>query len=403
MFAATASSTEQLPAIDLTDCHFLSSNRLDKKKGSNSLSATIFREKKNPLSSTRLSCYQPIKPQIEPAHYKSVDNFMFLNTINDELNALNTEMFINCRRTHKKLTRSPLLPATPLPSDHIQQQQHQLRPKTTPSSSDQHDESYGFAPSATCLPPTKTKSVDNLCNQIEEEIIRQNSETIAASSSSSKKRVTSLSNRIRVMSSRTQRLFHRFVQGKAANQSEQNDDFTMLRSQLPESLTTCKSRRSLSYGNLPDIDDFNLNLEAASISTLQDAPLADDVKTDIGDMVTKRLDTLGSFERCVAELANIPDDADSGILVNESGQSSIIETELREVGGTEPRDGKEVCTNEIQPAIMEYKCVRIRMSDVAVAERRLLVSVAPIARSADSTIRIGYVVTTIHAGGLISR
>lgn len=353
---------------------------------------------------------------------------MFLNGVDEDLNSINSsaaEMFHNCQRRRRPKQLFP----SPVANDQDGTIIRQLRPKTISAAAAaaadvHHDETYGFAAAAAAVAaPSKTKSVDNLCDQIEEEIMRRNSSTIldghsptTAPTTSSKKRITYLSNRIRVMSNRTQRLFHRFVQsgkggvgsgGDSAAQSEDsNNDFVMLRAAdattaLPASLTTCKSRRSLSYGNLPAIDDFNLMNAAAD-----GGGVGNDMHT-----LTKRLDALGGGSMDGAIELNMADDADSGILVNESGQSSIIETEFKETTtnrmDSDDATAPEVCCGDdlptmAAPTTMEYKCVRIHLMPDDDDEKKLLVSVAPMARSTDATKRIGYVVTAIHAGGLIA-
>jgi hypothetical protein len=94
-----------------------------------------------------------------------------------------------------------------------------------------------------------------------------------------------LSSKFRSMSDKTQKLLSRFVSSSnLKSSSEVCNDFTIIQ---PSSKNMANSRRSLSYGTLPELKDFEV----------------------------RKIET---------------EDGDSGILVNESGASSMIETETNE-------------------------------------------------------------------------
>lgn len=405
-------------------------NRNDHKGPLTSGGTIPYREKKNPLPSTRLSCYKPKIPITSNLpHYKSVDDFMFLNC--EDLNTTESDasppaievseidMFAKCRlKSHRPSQEPPddnddVFRASSSPPATLQRpamgqlhhQLHQQRPKNSTPVDVTHDETYGFA---AAVATHKTKSVDNLCDEIEKEVMRRNSSgpvPILNATPANKKRIATafLSNRFRMMSNRTQRLFQRFV-------SQQNDSKPTVITPteqtpssgpaLPSSLTTCKSRRSLSYGNLPDIDDFRLELPKANEQQQYHSPSHQHINLDENihrdDLIcnmTKTLDALSAGSGSAGE------DADSGILVNESGQSSIVETaedhNIKFLETCPSMEGTNKPPNE-------YQCVRIRIHDDD--ERSLGVVLTPVARPSDNTQkRIGYMVTLIHSGGLVDR
>lgn len=409
---------------------FLNRNDL---KGIHTSGGTIpYREKKNPLPSTRLSCYKPKIPITSNLpHYKSVDDFMFLNsedpTTTDSdasppvIEISKIDMFAKCRlKSHRSsqeppddnddvFRASPSPPATPQrpAMGQLHHQLHQQRPKNINSIPVDvtHDETYGFA---AAVATNKTKSVENLCDEIEREVMRRNSSgpvPVLNAMPTNKKRIATafLSNRFRLMSNRTQKLFQRFVSHPTDTKppiiptTEQVPPGGLA---LPLSLTNCRSRRSLSYGNLPDIDDFSLEVPKTSEQHQYQSPshqhidLNETIHSD--DLIcnmTKTLDALSAGSGSTGE------DADSGILVNESGQSSIVET----------ADDHNIKFLETCPSMEgtnkppnEYQCVRIRIHDDD--ERSLGVVLTPMARPSDNIHkRIGYMVTVIHSGGLVDR
>lgn len=175
-----------------------------------------YREKRNPLNNTRLSCYKPAVYSdsfgIQSLkNYKSVDDFLSMDKMQS----------ISVKRNDEEA--------------------HNEAPKTS------KDENY-FG----------NKSI--------------------------KRR--GFSSKLRSMSDKTQKLFSKFYSSSnnlKSSSSEICGDFTVIKPKQQQQ-QACISRRSLSYGMLPDAKEFEV----------------------------KKLEA---------------EDGDSGILVNESGASSIIETE----------------------------------------------------------------------------
>jgi hypothetical protein len=202
---------------------------IEARRNKNELSRTIcggsaysvpYREKRNPLNHTRLSCYKPIysEPHSFDIHslknYKSVDDFLSM----DKMQAVE------------------------------QQQQHE---DETPKMPESKDENYFGM----------------------------------------KNKRRGFSSKFRSMSDKTQKLFSKLYSSSSnlkatSSSTEVCNDFTLIqpKQQPQQQQKSSISRRSLSYGTLPDAKEFEA-------------------------------------KKCEAE------DGDSGILVNESGASSMIETE----------------------------------------------------------------------------
>lgn len=188
-----------------------------------------YREKRNPLSNTRLSCYKPV---------------------------------IN----------------TPITSDSLIGFNHR------------HLKNYKSVEDFLSMDATESSSSSDTasCNRINDEFNDD------ASLGLQKSKRLGLSSKFRSMSNKTQKLFSKLYSSSNSLKSstaEVSNDFTINIQPKKLPLTSSKvshSRRSLSYGMLPDLKD---NFEVKKIET---------------------------------------EDGDSGILVNESGASSMIETEQEE-------------------------------------------------------------------------
>lgn len=186
-----------------------------------------YREKRNPLSNTRLSCYKP--------------------AINTSTAAVNHRNFKNYKSVEDFLSMD-----------------------TTESSS-----------------VSSSEMAASSCNRINDEFNDD------ATSTMQKNKRLGFSSKFRSMSNKTQKLFSKFYSSSNSLKSstDVSNDFTINIQPKKFSLTAPKvshSRRSLSYGTLPDFKD---NFEVKKIET---------------------------------------EDGDSGILVIESGASSMIETEQDE-------------------------------------------------------------------------
>ncbi|CRK94450.1 CLUMA_CG007957, isoform A [Clunio marinus] len=199
-----------------------------------------YREKRNPLNSTRLSCYKPLSPDKKfdtLKNYKSVDDFLSLDKIDSsDMNHLDDAIV-----------------------------------------------SMPFIASSKDL---------KVNNKSRSELIIETAETpktnLQDSISMHKLKKHGITNKLRTMSGKTQKLFSKFYSNSnlKSNSSSSSDvchDFILQRPNK-EPTNVISSRRSLSYGTLPGSNEFTV----------------------------KKLET---------------EDGDSGILVNESGASSMVETD----------------------------------------------------------------------------
>lgn len=197
-----------------TTCHKSHPTYYNKSELSRTICGTYsvpYREKRNPLSNTRLSCYKPIiisDQQFDSQtlkNYKSVDDFLSMD------------------------------------------------------------------------------KTDGFCSDMKNELNQNNKVDVSETPKMTIRR--GLSSKFRSMSDKTQKLLSRFVSSSnLKSSSEVCNDFTIIQ---PSSKNMANSRRSLSYGTLPELKDFEV----------------------------RKIET---------------EDGDSGILVNESGASSMIETETNE-------------------------------------------------------------------------
>lgn len=176
-----------------------------------------YREKRNPLNSTRLSCYKPIlttntTDRLHLKNYKSVEDFLSMDRIESSKNV-----------NEKK----------------------------------------------------KEEEEEAKLNEFESTLLM-------------KGKSRGLSGKFRSMTGKTQKLFSKFYSSSnnlKSSTEHVSSDFTLIQpKKVPSSSSVSHSRRSLSYGTLPDLKDY----EVKTIET---------------------------------------EDGDSGILVIESGASSMIETE----------------------------------------------------------------------------
>ncbi len=320
----------------------------------------IRREKRNPLASTRLSCYKPkLSGEYNLLHCKSVEDFMFLNA--DDTASTFSD--------HSGDT-------TTLISDHADDWEHASNPPKTVNKDS--EEISG------CI---VTKSVQS------GNLNANNTKNITPIMASKKKiGPGNLSERFKTMSSRTQKIFSRLYKHSSHSTGKDSvaDEFVAIRAKPfmgPEnSITGPNSRRSLSYGNLPALDHFQRNLEAFESNV---------IKIDIKDATSDN----HSFDSdLVCDETNqtdvLTEDADSGILVNESGQSSIIVVEPEEIanGG--------VTNRKVDNFKVEYKFVELRLDDDDI-DRSLRVVLRP--QHFDGGKRLGYQVADIIPGGLIDR
>lgn len=406
--------------------------------GPQSLTHISYNEKRNPLADTRLSCYKPKANEKYslPAHYKSVDDFLFLNSNEDNTSS------------DSSVSSSPLddkkrvMATATAPSAKCDRSVDQLAdtPTTAESSLCIAQRRFGRNEYAGDDPDFKltTKSVENICDS---HLYDDRAHATAITPNSNKKmkrpNMTQFSDKIKTMSSRTQKLFARIYHHGAQLTKQQkpvgggtpaSNDAGERKTMFGIKAATCrmkmpKSRRSLSFGNIPDLEDFkqvlkeidqldddgegkrqviqadapNMNNHKQHERQKQPAPLPpqhrlhDDVKDDL-------------LDEC--------EDTDSGILVNESGQSSIIETDevfLPDVTSCttkQPRhadDGVDLrqMIHEQQDvnAHFEFKFVRLPL-DISCG---LGIGLKAIINDATMNKRIAYQVANVADGGMVQR
>lgn len=402
------------------------------------ISTISYREKRNPLASTRLSCYKPkITDNYSLPHYKSVDDFLFLSgNTSDEIasnsssnsecsssdNCHNaTDINANdhfadnqehCTLTKEKKNQSAcdLLGGRELESNDDAHGNDDDDRQVTPATirrgignRKEFDETYGFT---TC----NAKSVEN--------IFEQKLYSLASSPKKTRKdlNMSNISEKIKCMSSRTQKLFSKIysnggqsasnsVSGKqsTAKQNPKSIDPSLTQPALIEATPKVpKSRRSLSYGHLPGLEDFRQTLKNFNKST------KGDIKEEpIDEPVTH------SMQKCSMATAAAKDDllvggedTDSGILVNESGQSSIVDTDY--VPHIDAHSFSSLHQNRLHGAgntsnqEIEFKFVRLCIEEND-PDRSLGFGVKSVRNDASMNKSRGYHVATIQTGGAADR
>lgn len=358
----------------------------------NRIAGINYREKRNPLVSTRLSCYKPkLSGHYSLPHCKSVDDFMFLNaddtasTCSDYSGDMTTALIGSYHaEDHKNNRMNEIDVPNSVCTD---EQSANNEPKTVNT-----DATYGFI---------ATKSIqDNLDKKDMEANNTTNTSLMASKKKSSS---AYLSERIKSMSNRTQKIFSRLYNHNHPNGKDTSSPHNIFSIKSKPSIAVdqsntnvgTNSRRSLSYGNLPALEDFHRNLKAFENNV---------IKIDIKDSTSDDHsiisdDHLGSEKNHKDVLA---EDTDSGILVNESGQSSIIIVEPDEqnkIGndGVSDRKINDIVDNLIK---CEYKFVQLHLDEDDI-DRSLRVVVSP--RHFDNGKRLSYQVSDIIPGGLIDR
>lgn len=343
---------------DDTDANTLSGNHYE-----NRLNDIVRREKKNPLASTRLSCYTPkLSGGYNLQHCKSVDDFLFLN-VDDTSSTFSSDI-------------------TTLIKDHQDNWEHAtIEPKTAVNTDETSE-----------LCAEKSMQYMNASNT-------KNIETMA-----SKKKIVpgNLSERFKTMSNRTQKIFsrlykqHQSTNGKdfstseafGGSKSKPASDENQSNFQIGSS-----SRRSLSYGNLPALDHFQRNLEFFEKNV---------IKIDIkdGTLSSEGVDSDSVYEQTNQKDAQT-EDGDSGIFgVNESGQSSIVVVEPEETEPVVVANANRKINDPIDNPKLEYKFVQLHLGEDDV-DRSLRVVLSP--QYFDNGERMGYQVADIIPGGLIDR
>lgn len=152
-------------------------------------------------------------------------------------------------------------------------------------------------------------------------------------------------NKIRAMSGKTQRLFSRLygsAQFKPNNSSESCDEF-IIHQKTPK----INSRRSLSYGTIPGIIEFGKTESKTQVLEEEDI---EDGNESIKTLV------------CIMD----GEDTDSGILVNESGASSFLETD--DVFYDEPTSLPARLDDTLTAKKSEFKLIRLKLEEITTVE-----------------------------------
>lgn len=307
-----------------------------------------YREKRNPLGSTRLSFYKPQVSSEVHSLYKSVDDFLLLNSSEDTVSNSSESVCSNDWKDNNSNNQSLL------------NEEHKNKSSTLPKTIETDDDTYGFS-------RIKSKSIENLFDEptpIKDEC---NDDDVKK-----KKDLSCFTNRIKAMSDRTQRLFSKIYQNKPnLNDTTTNYDNKSY-------FNTTKNRRSFSYGALPGIEEFNQSVR--NFEKNENNIKEDDTKTIV---------------------SQDGEDDDSGILVNESGASSMLETEDLTINSeTLPilptRKISEDITNK------SFKLVRLKLSE-SIDGTGLGLALSQIQTLDNGITHSKYQVVHILSGGLADR
>lgn len=406
------------------------------------ISTISYREKRNPLASTRLSCYKPkITDNYSLPHYKSVDDFLFLSgSTSDEIasnsssnsecsssdNCHNaTDINANdgfahnqepCTLTKEKKNQSAcdLLDRREhennddahVNDDVEDHEERQVTPATIRrgiGNRKDFDETYGFT---TC----NAKSVEN--------IFEQKLYSLASTPKKTRKdlNMSNISEKIKCMSSRTQKLFSKIysnggqsasnsVSGKqsTAKPNSKSIEPSLTQPAVIEASTKVpKSRRSLSYGHLPGLEDFRQTLKNFNKSTKSDIKEEPIDETIVHSVQKCSLATAAAKD----DLLVGGEDTDSGILVNESGQSSIVDTDY--VPHVDAHSFSSSQQNRLHGAghtsnqEIEFKFVRLCIEEND-SDRCLGFGVKSVWNDAMMSKGSGYHVAKIQTGGAADR
>ncbi|XP_041778901.1 probable GPI-anchored adhesin-like protein PGA55 [Anopheles merus] len=478
-----------------------------------------YREKKNPLGSTRLSCYQPIsletrstgekeEDQEQPPPnrrkyggatavdsatlrvqkvrhplYKSVDDLIFLGSTGDVIVPAS-------KPAEPSPAASPQQQSTlhRLAASDTRRNQHQLQraitvdvesEKTATATTDRrlsfpqgtergivdrdallpaastasevpknegdatmmdpadHDETYGFAQMRTTLGPIETAyrlRLEAFKHEPGNGVDAVPAPSSAGSSTfKTPKRKDNFTNKIRAMSDRTQKLFSRIYStnsaagGGGGTTSGQKGYHLSTSKSLKKSTGKLSeaSRRSVSYGALPGLADFQQGVAKERDDTYEDVAKEPDVvpqdKPQQHQMDDLDADLLVGGGTVIAISGSTghtdAEDGDSGILVNESGASSILETddvfhEQQLIGGPRiPSIPTKVHHHGGVAEATEFKLVTIRLDeppselvDVPGGEdgSGLGIIIAPIATT-EGEVSNRYKVAHVLPGGLVCR
>lgn len=306
-----------------------------------------YREKRNPLGSTRLSFYKPQVSSEVHSLYKSVDDFLLLNSSEDTVSNSSESVCSNDWKDNNSNNQS-------------EEHKHKHKSSTLPKTIETDDDTYGFS-------RIKSKSIENLFDDAKTMKDENIDDDVKK-----KKDLSCFTNRIKAMSDRTQRLFSKIYQNKPhLNELSTNYD-------KKSYFNATKSRRSFSYGALPGIEEFNQSIR--NYEKNENNSKEEDTKTIV---------------------SQDGEDGDSGILVNESGASSMLETEDVTINNEilpilPTRKISEDITNK------SFKLVRLKLSE-SVDGTGLGLALSQIQTLDNGITHSKYQVVHILSGGLADR
>lgn len=312
-----------------------------------------YREKRNPLTNTRLSCYQPAVNTRNLLSCKSVEDFMHLNavegdtTMEREISKNSLKEFTHQRKyTNHSDDLNTSSDISSMPKEHVR------------------------------LLSSQTKSLENILDEQNYDSLAQKPDRIH---SNRRKSNSSISDKIKTMSNKTQKMFCRLYNSHVNRESQKTNSEGTL---LCENQSSSKSRKSLSYGHLPDIDKFRKYNN-----------LIDQNNSDVIERTTGNHRKLDDFPLACRDMG---DDTDSGILVNESGQSSIIETV------NEQNSPKNSVHNVFQNNTGNWKHVKIHIRSRDL-QNGLKIKLVSKCYGLNDISEIRYYVDAIEPGGTIDR
>uniref|UniRef100_A0A182JKM3 Uncharacterized protein n=1 Tax=Anopheles atroparvus TaxID=41427 RepID=A0A182JKM3_ANOAO len=296
-----------------------------------------------------------------------------------------------------------------------------------------HDETYGFAQMRSTLGPIETAYRLRL-EALKQETNAAGGLPMAATFKTPKKK-DNFTNKIRAMSDRTQKLFSRIystnvsaqkgsgAEGTTAAYLSATKSLKKSSSKLSEA-----SRRSVSYGALPGLADFHTNVATKDYEHIEQPHQLDNRREEREELKQQNTGKhANALDDVDVELVLVTgstggangagggghtdaEDGDSGILVNESGASSILETDdVFHDGLTIPTVPSKVVNGFVDST--EFKLVTIRLDDAPPDascdgtmedSAGLGIIVSPIA-TVDGEVSNRYKVAHVLPGGLVYR
>ncbi|KAJ6643746.1 PDZ domain-containing protein 2 [Pseudolycoriella hygida] len=249
-----------------------------------------------------------------------------------------------------------------------------------------------YKENATELPKTVTTNAGDLSTK---EQFNYKAKAMAS------KKKPNLSERLKSMSVRTQKIFSRLYNhhSRTSEKDHPNHWVYVPKSRAADSSNRNiypNSRRSLSYGNLPALADFQSNI----------------IKIEVRDSTTENRSHVSNvqLESGKQNEDTLSEDADSGILINASGQSSIIvvESEQHEASGTCEKKVTDVVNNSSEFTFIIDDDDIDRSRQIVLTPRyydggtRLTYQVSSLIPDRDSSIRIGDEIVSIMGCKLCS-